>query len=390
MHITNGDLFQLFHRFLGTLSMTEDHLVAGHGGHAGIGALQRHEQGGFQLLLGAGQLFLGDTVGQEFLQFLPDEPQGGILSFPAQGHIDAQNAGVLIQAGEAVDGIAQAALLPHPLEQTAAHARAQNVVEGSQHIAVGVIGVQAGEHQQQMILLNVFFLYHGGLAIAGLGHGSRLTGRQNGKSIANRLQIGIRKTAAQGDDGVSSHILLAAVILQRLRINVLQGAGSAQNGPTQRLTGVDGGRQDLGHQIFGRIFIHADLFHNHAPLQIHILGTESRVQHHVAQQFSGLLHMGVQRAGIVAGVFLGGEGVHLTANGIEILCQIGGGTAFGALEHHVFNVVRDAGQTVGLVAAAVFHPDAQGTGAHVLQLFMQYPDTVVQNDFFYHRNTSDS
>ena len=247
-----------------------------------------------------------------------------------------------------------------------------------------MVGVQTGEDQQQMILLNVLFLYHGGLTVAGLGHGCRLAGRQDGKSVADSLQVGIRKAAAQGENGVSAYVLFAAVILQRLRINVLQGAGGAQNGAAQRLTGVDSSRQNLGHQILRRILVHTDLFHNDATLQIHVLGTEGRVQHHVAQQLGGLLHVGVQRTGVVAGVLLGGKGVHLTADGIEILCQVGSGAAFGALEHHVLDVVRDTGQIVGFVAAAIFHPDTQGAGAHVLQLFMQHPNAVVQNDFFYH------
>jgi len=111
------------------------------------------------------------------------------------------------------------------------------------------------------------------------------------------------------------------------------------------------------------------------------------VQHHVAQQFGGLLHMGIQGAGVVTGVLLGGKGVHLAADGVKGLGQVGSRAGLGALEHHVLDIVGNARQLVGLVAAAVLHPDAQGAGAHVLQLFVEDSDTVVQNDFFYHGNT---
>ena len=66
----------------------------------------------------------------------------------------------------------------------------------------------------------------------------------------------------------------------------------------------------------------------------------------------------VEHLDVVAGVFLGREGVELAADRIhllrDVLCRAGG----RALEEHVLDKVRDAGVLARLVARAAREPDA--------------------------------
>ena len=97
--------------------------------------------------------------------------------------------------------------------------------------------------------------------------------------------------------------------------------------------------------------------------------------------------MGVQGAGIKAGVLLGGEGVDLAAQGVKGPGQVTCRAGFRPLEEHVLDEMGDPGELLRLVAAAVFHPDADGAGAHLVQPLVEHPDAVGQNDFFDHKGT---
>ena len=161
----------------------------------------------------------------------------------------------------------------------------------------------------------------------------------------------------------------------------------AQDGPAQGLAGEAGRGKDLRDQILGRILIHTDLLQHNAPLQLQLPLGKDGMQHHIAQKVCRRLHMGVQRAGVKAGMLLGVKSVHLSADHIKGLGQLGGGAGLRPLEEHMLDEMGHAGQLVRLMAAAVFHPDADGAGADVVQRLIDHPDAVGKKLFFYHNRS---
>ena len=106
-----------------------------------------------QLCLGAGKFLLADALLQEQTQLLLNlREHHGAVGWRGTG-VHVENACVVIAAGVGIHAVGHTQFLTDTLEQTAAHAGAQNVVEGGQHVPVGMVGIQAGEHQQQMVLL---------------------------------------------------------------------------------------------------------------------------------------------------------------------------------------------------------------------------------------------
>ena len=66
----------------------------------------------------------------------------------------------------------------------------------------------------------------------------------------------------------------------------------------------------------------------------------------------------VQGTGVEAGVLLGGVGIHLAADGVHVPGQLGGGTAVGAFEEHMFNEMGGAVVPGLLVPGADAHKKA--------------------------------
>src|SRR5205823_11491141 len=77
-------------------------------------------------------------------------------------------------------------------------------------------------------------------------------------------------------------------------------------------------------------------------------------------------------------VLLGGEGVHLPADGFDRLRDLAGRALVGALEQEVLEEVRDTGQLGRLVARAHVDPEAQGHRPDVGHPLADESDAVAQ------------
>ncbi len=76
--------------------------------------------------------------------------------------------------------------------------------------------------------------------------------------------------------------------------------------------------------------------------------------------------MGVEHLGVEADLFLGSERVEHAADGVHFAGDGFGGAAFGALEDHVLEKVRETVFMKGFAARAMANPDADGYRADVL------------------------
>ena len=263
-----------------------------------------------------------------------------------------------------IHGVTQSPLLPQLLKQTGGAAAAQNGVEQQKLIAPLVQVGQAGEGQNEMVLLNGLFPHGDGAAVVGLTAGGSGALGQGGQALHKGVHVLLGEAARQRDHHGLGAVVLLLPLAQPLARYLLQGGSPAQNGPAQGVALVHRHGQPLGTQVLGGVLVHADLLQNDAPLHLHVPLVKAGGKEHVAQQIHRPVQVAVQTAGVVAGVLLGGVGVYLAADGVHLPGQVSGGAGRGALEGHMLNEVGGAVFRGQLVAGARSHKKAQGGGAH--------------------------
>ena len=102
-------------------------------------------------------------------------------------------------------------------------------------------------------------------------------------------------------------------------------------------------REDLVDEIVRRVLDHLDLFEDDLLLVLDVVFREQRIADQVGQDVDRQRQVLVEHLQVIAGVFLGGEGVDLAADRIHLLRDFFGTPARRALEEHVLDEVRDAG-----------------------------------------------
>ena len=103
---------------------------------------------------------------------------------------------------------------------------------------------------------------------------------------------------------------------------------------------------------------------------------EGRTHHDVGEHVDGQRQVLVEHLDVVARVFLGGEGVHLTADRVDRLRDVLGAARRRALEEHVLDEVGDAALLLGLVTRAARQPDADADRAHMRHPLGKETETI--------------
>ena len=138
-------------------------------------------------------------------------------------------------------------------------------------------------------------------------------------------------------------------------------------------------REELVHEIVGRVLDHLDLFEDHFLLAADFFLDKRRTHHDVRQQVDGERQMLVEHLDVVAGVLLRGERVELSADRIDRLRDIFGRPGVGPLEEHVLDEMRDPALGIGLVPRPTRQPHADRHRADLRHRLGDEPETVVQN-----------
>ena len=319
------------------------------------------------------------------LQRHPPGPlQGGPLLVPADGGVDAQQAGVGVVGHVGVHRVAQPPLLPQLLEQPGGAAAPQQGVE-EQNLGPPLVQIAGGgEGQDQMVLLDGLLLGGDGGAVGHRGTLGGQAGGQGGEQVPQAVRLGRGELPGQGGHQVARVVVLPLPPGQPLPGHPLQGGLPAQDGPGQGGAPVDGGGQPLAHQVLGGVLVHADLLQDDPPLQLHVPLVEPGVEQHIGQNVQPLVQVPVQGAAVEAGVLLGGVGVELPADGVHVPGQLARRAAGGPLEQHVLDEVGGPVLPGGLVAGAHPHEEAQGGGLGPGHLLEEQPGPVGQGDRLIH------
>jgi hypothetical protein len=117
----------------------------------------------------------------------------------------------------------------------------------------------------------------------------------------------------------------------------------------------------------GLVLVHDQLLVDDVALLFQLDRVEDGVQEHVRQHIPKVLEAVGAGFAVKAGVLLGGEGVEIPPNPLDILRDAERGAFLGALEEHVLNEVGSSTEGIGLVPSPHFDPNAQADTAHVGQ-----------------------
>ncbi len=171
-----------------------------------------------------------------------------------------------------------------------------------------------------------------------------------------------------GDDHVAGRKTLLVEIQHRIALELLDRVLGPQDGLAQGMILPEILGEDLVDQVVRIVLVHLYFFEDDAALAADVVGIEDRVQHQVAEHIHGDGQMLVQHLDVKADAFLGGKGVHVAADGIDLAGDFFRAAVLRALEHHVLDEVRDAVPLQVFVAGAGLDPDPDRGGANVLHL----------------------
>ncbi len=161
---------------------------------------------------------------------------------------------------------------------------------------------------------------------------------------------------------------LLVEIPHRIALELLDRVFGSQDGFAQGVVFPETLGKDFVDQVVGIVLVHLYFFEDHAALASDVSGVENRVQHQVAENVHGDGQVFVQHLDVEADTFLGGEGVHVAADGVHLARNFLRAAVLRALEDHVLDEVRDAIPLQVFVARAGLDPDPDRGGANMLHL----------------------
>ncbi len=151
-------------------------------------------------------------------------------------------------------------------------------------------------------------------------------------------------------------------------LEALHGFFGAQDRLAERMILPEILGKDFVDEIVGIIFVHLDLFDDHAAFADDVGGIEDGIQNQVAQNIERGGDMLVEHLDVEADAFLGGEGVHVAADGIDLARDFFRRAVLGPFEDHVLDEMGDAVPFGIFVARSGLQPNADGSRADVLHL----------------------
>ena len=127
--------------------------------------------------------------------------------------------------------------------------------------------------------------------------------------------------------------------------------------------------EDFVDEVVGIVLVHLDFFEDDAALAADVAGVENRVQHQVAENVHSDGQMLVQNLNVEADTFLGGEGVHVAADGVHLARNVfRAERCFVPLNTMCSMKCEMPFHSQVFVARAGLDPDPDRDGANVLHL----------------------
>ena len=204
------------------------------------------------------------------------------------------------------------------------------------------------------------------------------------EQVCDIVKILVGEVTGDRDDRVLRAVILVHVFVHGLGRDRRERLLRAEDGAAERRAVIALFEQLVDGDVLGGVLIHIDLLEHNAALELDVLLREARLEEHIREQGNAGLETAVEHLHIVAGAFLVGEGVGLTAERVDGDGDMTRGALFRALEDHVLDEVRNAVQLRRFIAAAVADPDADRYRAHIVQTLGDDAHAVGENSFYIH------
>ena len=179
-------------------------------------------------------------------------------------------------------------------------------------------------------------------------------------------------------DQVARRIRIGKVAAEQIGVERLDGIAGAEDRAAERVVLPEALGEELVDQIVGRVLDHLDLFDDDLLLALDVDRRKRGIEHDIRQDVDGQRQMLVEHLDVVARVFLGREGVELTADRVDRLGDVLRAARPGALEEHVLHEVRDAAALGRFVAGPPRQPDADADRADLRHPLRQDAQAVIE------------
>jgi hypothetical protein len=134
---------------------------------------------------------------------------------------------------------------------------------------------------------------------------------------------------------------------------------------SERMVGPEMLVEEIVDELVRSVVHHPDLLEDDLALLFDLRGIEIGVEHDVGEQIERHGEMLVQDLGVETGVFLGGEGVDLSADRVDGQGDFLGAPIGRALEQKMLNEMRDTVLGRRFVPRAFFEPNSHRNRAEV-------------------------
>ena len=346
--------------------------------HAARGALEAEHQRPLEVVLRAPQFARVEAAGLHLPNLRDDHIDQFRHHVVAAPGVDAEGTRILVRRQARKHRVGQATLLADVLEQARAHRAAERGVERIAGVTFRVVLWQGRRAEHDVTLLQILLANldrRRGDRHRVLGFGATVRNLRE-RAFEQRLHVVVLEIADGDHYEVLGHVGVAKILLQGVAIEGVDAGGGAENRTAERMAAPEAFGENLVDQIVGRVLDHLDLFEDDLLFFLDVVVSQQRIADQVGEDLHGEREVLVQHLQVVAGVFLGGEGVDLATDRIHLLSYFFGRPGGCAFEEHVLDEVRDAHAFRRLVARPPCEPDADGNRAHVRHPFGGKTDTV--------------
>ena len=210
--------------------------------------------------------------------------------------------------------------------------------------------------------------------------GQVVPGLRPGEGASDLLEHRVRIDVADDDEAhVVGRVPARVEVQELLAREALHALLGADHGQAVGVRGVGRVEEGLRERAARRVLAAPDLLEHDLGLASQLVGVEGGVLHGVGQHVDPDVDVAAGHRDVVDGHVERGEGVDVSARGLDRAGDLAHCTPLRPLEEHVLEDVRHARLLLALVRAAHAHPHVQGNDGSGVVFDQHDVEAVVQS-----------